>query len=258
MDFQGALQPSRLPPTRHLTPVPVGQSARSAAPANAPVGQAAEGGQSARSAAPANEAAAIWSALLDGKARVVEERRMADLWQCVVERAAGVALDPLERLVIQQIVLGVSYKCIAYELGASSSTLHDRLTVALRRLGLNTRIAAVRIGAALTADDAGRPRALVFPGEAGQPAQRAATANLTGDRRLAVVAMRPEPSRIALLSPCERQIVFLALDGLSNAAIASRRQTSTRTIANQLASVYQRVGVSGRLELARHLFEPAR
>jgi DNA-binding NarL/FixJ family response regulator len=170
---------------------------------------------------------------------------MSDLWQCVVERSAGAALDPLERLVIQQIVRGVSYKCIAYELGASSSTLHDRLTVALRRLGLNTRIAAVRLGAALTADDTDRPRALVFPAE-------------PGDRRLAIVGMRPEPSRIAPLSPCERQIVFLALDGLSNAAIASRRQTSARTIANQLASVYQRVGVSGRLELARHLFEPAR
>lgn len=53
----------------------------------------------------------------------------------------------------------------------------------------------------------------------------------------------------ARLSSAERDVVERALAGESNAAIAHARGVSRRTVANQLAAVYGRFGVRGRIEL---------
>jgi DNA-binding CsgD family transcriptional regulator len=51
------------------------------------------------------------------------------------------------------------------------------------------------------------------------------------------------------LTESERAVVALAMAGKSNAMIAAERGSSPRTIANQLASAYQKLGLSGRREL---------
>jgi DNA-binding NarL/FixJ family response regulator len=56
--------------------------------------------------------------------------------------------------------------------------------------------------------------------------------------------------QFAPLTPAEQGIVALVLEGLPNYAIASRRGRSERTIANQLASIYAKLGVGSRSELA--------
>jgi DNA-binding NarL/FixJ family response regulator len=53
------------------------------------------------------------------------------------------------------------------------------------------------------------------------------------------------------LSPAEREVAQGILDGLTNAAIASRRKVSVRTIANQVASIFRRLGVGSRAEIVR-------
>jgi DNA-binding CsgD family transcriptional regulator len=55
--------------------------------------------------------------------------------------------------------------------------------------------------------------------------------------------------RAARLTPSERAVVALAVAGRSNGAIAAERGSSPRTIANQLATAYQKLGLSGRREL---------
>jgi DNA-binding NarL/FixJ family response regulator len=52
-----------------------------------------------------------------------------------------------------------------------------------------------------------------------------------------------------LLSGSEAAIARDILAGRSNAEIARRRGTAIRTIANQIASIYRKVGVRSRLEL---------
>jgi DNA-binding NarL/FixJ family response regulator len=52
------------------------------------------------------------------------------------------------------------------------------------------------------------------------------------------------------LTPAERQVALAALAGLSNAAIARLRGSSPRTVANQLAKLFRKLGVSSRAELA--------
>lgn len=52
------------------------------------------------------------------------------------------------------------------------------------------------------------------------------------------------------LSPAEREVAALAREGLSNAEIARARGVAVRTIANQLASIFRKLGVGSRVELA--------
>lgn len=60
------------------------------------------------------------------------------------------------------------------------------------------------------------------------------------------------------LSAAEREVANDAAAGLSNAAIAKMRSRSPRTIANQLASIFRKLGVSSRAELAARLLERRR
>jgi DNA-binding CsgD family transcriptional regulator len=59
--------------------------------------------------------------------------------------------------------------------------------------------------------------------------------------------------RAERLTPSERAVVALAVAGRSNGAIASLRGSSRRTIANQLAAAYDKLGLSGRRELRAKL-----
>lgn len=54
---------------------------------------------------------------------------------------------------------------------------------------------------------------------------------------------------VAPLTPAERQVVALLLEGKSNAQIARARRTSARTVANQVASIFKKLSVSSRAEL---------
>jgi DNA-binding NarL/FixJ family response regulator len=51
------------------------------------------------------------------------------------------------------------------------------------------------------------------------------------------------------LSSSESAVAELAARGLSNSEIAAERGTSTRTVANQLGSVFAKLGIASRAEL---------
>lgn len=55
------------------------------------------------------------------------------------------------------------------------------------------------------------------------------------------------------LTAAEREIVLAMLRGASNQAIARVRCTSIRTVANQIASIFVKLRVSSRIELAHRL-----
>jgi DNA-binding NarL/FixJ family response regulator len=63
----------------------------------------------------------------------------------------------------------------------------------------------------------------------------------------------PLPSTLPLgdnLTAAEREVLELLLRGSSNAQIAAVRATSARTVANQLAAIYRKLGVTSRAEVA--------
>ena len=65
-------------------------------------------------------------------------------------------------------------------------------------------------------------------------------------------ALRPLETRGSL-----REVALLALAGHTNAAIAARRESAARTVANQLQSIYRKLGVTTRAELAARLLRGA-
>lgn len=59
-----------------------------------------------------------------------------------------------------------------------------------------------------------------------------------------------DPLADTSLSPSEIEVARLAVEGLSNAEIATQRGTAVRTVANQMASIRQKLGVVSRRQLA--------
>lgn len=64
------------------------------------------------------------------------------------------------------------------------------------------------------------------------------------------------PAAFASLSPAELAAVEAVLLGHSQREIAARRRVAPRTIANQLASAYRKLGVRSAAELALLLRDP--
>lgn len=64
-----------------------------------------------------------------------------------------------------------------------------------------------------------------------------------------IAATNALPSSAAL-TPAERAVGHLALDGYTDAMIAAARGTSVRTVGKQLASLYRKLGVGSRRELS--------
>jgi DNA-binding CsgD family transcriptional regulator len=74
-------------------------------------------------------------------------------------------------------------------------------------------------------------------------------------RRAFVVSfpVAPPSDALAALSAGQREVASLVLAGRSTREIAASRSTSERTVANQLAAIYRKLGVSSRAELAARL-----
>lgn len=79
-----------------------------------------------------------------------------------------------------------------------------------------------------------------------------------------LVAYEIEPGKVLFVHPipratvdgltaAENEVLALVLDGHDNGAIAEARATSPRTTANQVASIFRKLGVASRAELAAKL-----
>ena len=75
-----------------------------------------------------------------------------------------------------------------------------------------------------------------------------------GSERLVVISL---PDGIELdadaLTPAEHEVAADVIAGLSTPEIARRRGRAARTVANQLSSIYRKLGVTSRAELAAFL-----
>lgn len=86
------------------------------------------------------------------------------------------------------------------------------------------------------------------------PAGITSTRFTVGDEEVVVLSFPLPGYRLPdTLTAAERAVVELLLEGRSNANIASARGTSVRTVANQVASIFRKVGVTSRAELMARL-----
>lgn len=71
-----------------------------------------------------------------------------------------------------------------------------------------------------------------------------------GEERFAVLSFpRGAPPEDAGLTHAEMEVTLAMLAGRSNAEIAQARNTSPRTVANQVASIFRKLGVQSRSDL---------
>ncbi len=100
-----------------------------------------------------------------------------------------------------------------------------------------------------------RPVARALPVPPGLRATR--VEGLSGDY---VVLSRPiEPASLPIeLSDAEADVARRILAGEANETIARARGTSLRTVANQVASIFRKLGVASRTELVAKLYEGSR
>jgi DNA-binding CsgD family transcriptional regulator len=81
------------------------------------------------------------------------------------------------------------------------------------------------------------------------PGLEAYTFEVLGDEYAVFTFAIPEVEPPSGLSAAEREVTRAVVEGQSNKEIAVKRGTSRYTVANQLRSIYAKLGVSNRLEL---------
>lgn len=74
-----------------------------------------------------------------------------------------------------------------------------------------------------------------------------------GEDELVVIRVPLPAADLSALPRAQRETAELLLAGLGNAEIARRRGRSERTVANQVAAIFRRFGVSSRAELVAKL-----
>lgn len=79
----------------------------------------------------------------------------------------------------------------------------------------------------------------------------AATFDVDDDQYAILAFPLARPPLPSGLSSAEQEVMRGVLAGQSNSEIAAARATSVHTVANQLRSIYAKLGISGRVELVR-------
>ncbi|MCA9631916.1 MAG: helix-turn-helix transcriptional regulator [Myxococcales bacterium] len=179
----------------------------------------------------------LWHGLVDGKWSLLDRfdtdgRRYVVACQNPLITPSVRQLTTREREAAQLAALGFSNAEAAYALGTSESTAATHTANALNKLNVARRVELVALWMTLAARDAERLALLYKP-----------------IRVDAVTSGVASPPDLAKLTAAENEVTELVAQGLTNAQIAERRQASERTVANQLQSVFRKLGVSSRSEL---------
>jgi DNA-binding NarL/FixJ family response regulator len=93
-------------------------------------------------------------------------------------------------------------------------------------------------------------------GERKQPEGLQASSLQVGNARYVLLSLPRAWDLGGDLTQAERQVALAVLAGLSNADIARMRGSSPRTVANQLASIFRKLKVRSRAELASRALSP--
>lgn len=177
-----------------------------------------------------DEALAMWRGLVDGRWSLVDHFDTDGKRYIVAAENSPHVRDPRalrrrEGAALELARGGAAPKDIAYALGISPSNARSLLASALKKLGIANRGELYRW----------RP-------EAGQ-----VTPLQAGTSVLAI----PEATMadVPALTAAEREVVSMIRAGAGNSEIARSRGTSTRTVANQVASVLRKLGVYSRADI---------
>ncbi|HEX3775263.1 MAG TPA: helix-turn-helix transcriptional regulator [Polyangiaceae bacterium] len=199
---------------------------------------------------PAREAvqlSALWTELVNGSCKVVGTGFTEQNCELTVARAARAIddeIDPLPKRhaqILERSLIEGARKSVAFDLGLCPSTVAEILKQGFTFMGLSSWPSRV-------------PLVFVLAAHAHRAKELARPASLLASRdrvlsRQTISVTRPDAELCAQLTPAEHEVTRLLVEGKSYAEMAVLRKTSVRTVANQLAAAFDRLGVSGRPEL---------
>ena len=136
----------------------------------------------------------------------------------------------MEREVVQRAMLGWSNCEISFALGVSGSAVGVHLSNGLKKLGVRSRAELIRLN--------------------GRAAYQMSI-DVDGDPLLVIAEPGMYPLPASGLSVSEGDILQWIMRGASNKEIALRRESSEKTVANQVAAILRKCGVASRFELIR-------
>ncbi len=199
---------------------------------------------------PAHEAlvlSALWLELIGGTCKVVEcvfGERSCELTISREHRNLGEkprALPRRHAQILERSLLDGARKSVAIDLKLCPSTVAEILKQGFTFMGISCWPSRIPLWLVLAAH-AQRAK------ELGRTSAQLVLESQSLARQTVSIS-RPDSELCAQLTPAEYAVTRLLVEGKSYAEMAVLRQTSSRTVANQLAAAFHRLGVSGRAEL---------
>jgi DNA-binding CsgD family transcriptional regulator len=190
------------------------------------------------------ELAAIWDELIAGTCKVESWSHGENTWEMVLTRRPTRthphhgALRPRDVEILEQALLCGVRKHVAVEAGLSCSSIAVILQGCFQFMGLDclpSRIPGLLVAAAHARHHQGK--------------RTSSLRRVSSAAPQTIRIPRPDLALAAWLAPAEHAVISLLIEGHGYAEIAQARHTSIRTVANQVASAFRRLGVSGRAEL---------
>lgn len=183
--------------------------------------------------------ALVWQGLRAGQLFLAESHYAAGRCFATLEaRDGSVVARPSYSNILERVFQGESQKALACELGVSVATVACYCAQALSAVtspGWVSRAPIILVMAALAGT--------------GVPLGLAQHELKLDERRYVISVEIPGLSFRDRLSSSEWQVAQLSIEGEPHERVARARRTSLRTVANQLASAFAKLDVSGRAEL---------
>jgi len=186
--------------------------------------------------------ASLWRRLRSCEWRVCDTFATASRLYAIVEKLDGGYRESTRdagMAMIEQVLLGNSSKAVAIDRQVSDSTVAWAIRKRLRLMGLTCKLRAVPLILAMAARAARAKPPGTLLGRIAQLTDEPASSSWV------VSISQPDCRFPSLLSEAENSVLLHVLEGKSYVQIAAARETSMRTVANQLASVFRKLGVSG-------------
>lgn len=196
----------------------------------------------------------VWNALTSGECRVFNTFSSQERFYLVLgdHESLGLPkpyLNSRNVRILERVLVGPGQKTVAAEFNLSPSTITAAAKQCLSAMGLSSCPSRVPLLIVMAAMAASR--------EPGTVQARTTALRIRDIPYRVISAALPGPLLPGSLSRAELDVIRLLIEGKTHSQIARSRKRSVRTVANQLASGFQRFGVSGRSELLSFLVTAA-
>jgi DNA-binding NarL/FixJ family response regulator len=192
----------------------------------------------------------LWTSICRGTWRFLDVFATNERHLALLQEPAG-APSPISARKLQlleSVLLGKPPKVVAMERQRSLSSITGATQDCLRAMGLVGGAAQASVLLTMAVRAAHRPGS--------SPRIAAASELRIEDERIRIVSVsRPDLRLPETLSLAEATVLRSLLAGETYAQISSARETSQRTVANQLAAAFRKLGVSGRRATIERLIQ---